>query len=384
MNRSQLMLSPVRNSDPENSQTSRTISNLRLPLLLIVSSLVMGGIWWHQQTDLGHLDEGIRQLEQDINRLPKSVKQIDLVNLEQQRIGLERDRINTQNYVYTLLFQGVGVTILAGLIYTSWQYLRRTDEQFQRANNKHITDQFSQAIAYLASDKMEIRLGGIYALERIGQDSPTEYWMTIEVLTAFVRERSTQATETMPILPGIDAPKGSRKLNSRRIATDIQAVMTILSRRDASQDRHDQSIGLRESNLRAANLNGVELWGADLWRVNLREAQLWQAKLAGAFLGRANLSDASLWEADLHGAYLWKANFEGANLTEANLEQANLEGANLKDANLKDANLINADLRKVVGLTQSQLSKAICDETTKLPDYLDIMSGWVKSTITNY
>jgi uncharacterized protein YjbI with pentapeptide repeats len=384
MNRSQLILSPVKNSDPDNAQISRTLSSLRLPLLLIASSLVVGAVWSRQQTDLGHLDEGIQQLKQDIDRLPNTFKQSDRINLERSRIGLIRDRINTQNNIYNLLLQGVGVIILAGLIYTSWQHLRHTDAQFQHTNDKQITDRFNQAIAYLASDKMEIRLGGIYALERIGQESPTEYWLTIEVLTAFVRERSTQTSEKMSVPTGIIAPKQSRKLSSRRIPTDIQAIMTILSRRDASQDRDDRSIGLRESNLRAANLNGVELWGADLWRVNLREAQLWRAKLAGAFLGRANLSEASLWEADLHGAYLWKANFEGANLTEANLEQANLEGANLKDANLLHTNLINADLRKVVGLTQSQLSKAICDETTKLPDYLDSVSGWVKSRTNQY
>ncbi|MFM2304265.1 MAG: hypothetical protein RLZZ135_1675 [Cyanobacteriota bacterium] len=384
MNRSQLILSPAKNSDPGNAQTSKTMSSLRLPLLLIASSLVVGSVWSRQQTDLGHLDEGIQQLKQHIDRLPNTVKQSDRVNLERSWIALVRDRINTQNNVYNLLLQGVGVIILGGLIYTSWQHLRRTDAQFQQPNDKQITDRFNQAIAYLASDKVEIRLGGIYALERIGQESPTEYWLTIEVLTAFVRERSTQTSEKMAIPTGIIAPKQSRKLSSRRIPTDIQAIMTILSRRDARQDRHDRSIGLRESNLRAANLNGVELWGADLWRVNLREAQLWRAKLAGAFLGRANLSEASLLEADLHGAYLWKANFEGANLTEANLEQANLEGANLKDANLINTNLINADLRKVVGLTQSQLSKAICDETTKLPDYLDSVSGWVKSRTNNY
>ncbi len=384
MNLSQLTLSPVENSDPDRAQISKTLSGLQLPLLLLASSLVVGGIWFRQQTDLGHLDEGIQQLQQDIDRLPQNIRQIDRISLAKEQIGLERDRINIQNYVYSLLFQGLGVTILAGLIFTSWQYLRRTNEQFQLVNNKQITDRFSQAITYLASDKMEIRLGGIYALERIGQESPSEYWMTIEILTAYVRERSIHTTEKMSVLNGIDLPKHSRKISSRRIPTDIQAVMTILSRRDASKDRDDRSIGLRESNLRAANLNGVELWGADLWRVNLREAQLWQAKLAGAFLGRANLSDASLWEADLHGAYLWKANFEGANLTEANLEQANLEGANLKGANLLQANLINADLRQVIGLTQNQISKAICDETTKLPDYLETVSGWVKSTITKY
>ena len=245
-----------------------------------------------------------------------------------------RDRINSQNGVYNLLFQGISATILGGFVYTGLQYLRRTEEQFENTKDKLISDRFSQAISHLASDKMEVRLGGIYSLERLAEDSPAEYWLTIEILTAFVRERSTpppiERQEQPLAIDGTTNPLASqRKTQSSRIPTDIQAVMTILSRRDVSMDRPDRIIELRESNLRDADLNGIELWGADLWKVNLREAQLWQAKLAGASLGRANLSEASLWKADLEGAYLWKANLEGANLTEANLEQAILSTAQI-------------------------------------------------------
>jgi uncharacterized protein YjbI with pentapeptide repeats len=371
MDRSRLPSDRASSSDRDEIEVSNTPGIWRLPLIITLSSLIVGGIWFFQQTSIRHLHERIHQLQQDIDKLPRSTTPADRIGLEKEQIMLERDRINAQNGVYNLLFQGIGATILGGLVYTGWHYLRRTNDQFQNANDKLITDRFSQAISHLASDKMEVRLGGIYTLERLAQDSPSEYWLTIEVLTAFVRERSTTAPAAQSlVLAASDPPVARKRTQLARIPTDIQAVMTILSRRDVSQDRPEQAIELRESNLRAADLNGIELWGADLWKVNLREAQLWQAKLAGAFLGRANLSDASLWQADLEGAYLWKANLEGANLTEANLAQANLEGSNLKGANLQQTNLIDADLRKVVGLTRQQLSKAICDETTQLPDYL--------------
>lgn len=368
-------------SSREELQAARTSRNLRFPVAIVISSLVLGGIWFFQQTNLRHLNERTQQLQQDIDKLPaRSITPIDRISLEKEQIMLDRDRINSQNGVYNLLFQGISATILGGFVYTSWQYLRRTEEQFLNANDKLISDRFSQAISHLASDKMEVRLGGIYSLERLAGDSPSEYWLTIEILTAFVRERSAPAITAVPEQPlalngGTNPAVSQQKTPSSRIPTDIQAVMTILSRRDVSMDRPDRIIELRESNLRDADLNGIELWGADLWKVNLREAQLWQAKLAGASLGRANLSEASLWKADLEGAYLWKANLEGANLTEANLEQANLEGSNLKGANLQQTNLINADLRKVVGLTRQQLSKAICDDTTQLPDYLELATS---------
>jgi uncharacterized protein YjbI with pentapeptide repeats len=391
MDRSRLVSERTSRSERDETQASTASGSLRLPLWIVISSLIVGSIWFFQQASLRHLTEQIRQLQQDIDRLPnRSITPAARVNLAKEQIVLDRDRINAQNGVYNVLFQGVGAIILGGLVYTGWHYLRRTDEQFQHADRKLMTDRFSQAIAHLASDKMEVRLGGIYTLERLAQDSPSEHWLTIEILTAFVRERSASGMarstigipeRSLTIGRGIEPPLDRRnRAYSSRIPTDIQAVMTILSRRDVSKDRPDRIIELRESNLRDADLNGIDLWGADLWKVNLREAQLWQAKLVGASLGRANLSDASLWQADLEGAYLWqadlegaylwKANLEGANLTEANLEQANLEGSNLQGANLQQTNLINADLRQAVGLTRQQLSTAICDETTQLPDYI--------------
>ena len=38
---------------------------------------------------------------------------------------------------------------------------------------------------------MEIRLGGIYALERISNESEKDYWPIMEILTAYVRKNSS-------------------------------------------------------------------------------------------------------------------------------------------------------------------------------------------------
>jgi hypothetical protein len=37
---------------------------------------------------------------------------------------------------------------------------------------------------------VEVRLGAIYALERIAYDSPRDHWPIIEVLTAYVRQNA--------------------------------------------------------------------------------------------------------------------------------------------------------------------------------------------------
>jgi membrane protein implicated in regulation of membrane protease activity len=53
-----------------------------------------------------------------------------------------------------------------------------------------ITERYTKAIEQLGSDKLDVRLGGIYALERIAKDSRRDHPTVVEVLSAFVREHS--------------------------------------------------------------------------------------------------------------------------------------------------------------------------------------------------
>jgi hypothetical protein len=100
--------------------------------------------------------------------------------------------------------QAVGV-LLAGLVglgglYFTWRNLNQTRQTTQRTleltERGQITERFTRAIAQLgATDdegkkRMEIRLGGIYALERIARDSEEEHWPIMEVLTAYVRRHA--------------------------------------------------------------------------------------------------------------------------------------------------------------------------------------------------
>ena len=135
-------------SSREEIQAARTSRNLRFPIAIVISGLVIGGIWFFQQTNLRHLNERTQQLQQDIDKLPiRSITPTERIILEKEQIMLDRDRINSQNGVYNLLLQGISAIILGGFLCTGLQYLRRTEEQFENANDKLISDRFSQAIS---------------------------------------------------------------------------------------------------------------------------------------------------------------------------------------------------------------------------------------------
>ena len=55
-----------------------------------------------------------------------------------------------------------------------------------------MTDRYTRAIKQLGSDKLDVRIGGIYALERIARDSARDHTTVMEVLAAFIREHSRE------------------------------------------------------------------------------------------------------------------------------------------------------------------------------------------------
>ena len=266
------------------------------------------------------------------------------------------NRFNRENDARKTLAQIVGgIFVLAGL-YSS---IKTFDVQRQSTNLQQegqITDRFSKAIDQLGAINpggteengrprinLEVRLGGIYALERIAADSPRDQWTIMEVLMTYVRENSP-GIEQAPLAHGIqDANQGLSAATALQphVRTDIQAILTVIGRRDITRDPPNRQIDLSGSALSGANLIDAQLNGAILIKVNL---------------SGANLMDASLKSADL----------EAANLEGAALVDTNLNGAVLKDADLKGADLSGADLSGAI-LADNQLIGATGDADTKLP-----------------
>jgi hypothetical protein len=252
---------------------------------------------------------------------------------------------------------------------------RITARTLQVTKQGHITERYTKAIEQLGSDKLDVRLGGIYALERIAVDSKRDQPTVAEVLCAFVREGSRRhgtpppkqgRAEEAAEKPFITAPGTDAK---PRPATDIQAALSVLGRLPQLQNvsRGDLS-GVQVA---GAQLPGADLTGAQLRGANLRDAELRWANLKDARLAFADLSGAQLGGANLSGAHLHGADLRGARLGKADLTDARLGGAKLRDAQLRGANL-----RQARELTQSQLDGAWGDARTELPAELERPASW--------
>ena len=177
------------------------------------------------------------------------------------------------------------------------------------------TERYARAMGLLSSAQLEVRLGGVYALERLARESERDHGPIMEVLAATLRDRAAW-------IEGEAVPA--------RLSADLQAIATVIGRRQVAFDPSEGHIDLHATGLARAYLPG--------------------ANLAGAFLYETNLQGAILQNADLRGARLWKAD--------------------LGEATLDGANLAGADLTGVAGLTAMQLQRAHFDDTTKLPQHL--------------
>ena len=229
------------------------------------------------------------------------------------------------------------------------------------AEQGQITDSFNKAIELLGATHaigapiLEIRLGAIYALERIARDSARDHWPVMEVLTAYVRanadwkEPKAKDVETAP-----DEEKKSEEKPKPRI--DIQAILTVLGRRERSKAREgDNRLDLSNTDLRGASLSETHLEGANLWA----------AHLEGAYLGAAHLEEAHLGRAHLEGAHLWAAHLE-----EAHLMTVHLEGANLEAAHMSRLSFVNQD----------QINSANGNQQTELPDGIQYPPHWLEDS----
>jgi len=212
-----------------------------------------------------------------------------------------------------LLTFGAGVFAFGALIYTGRNFTlsRRT---FELTEQGQVTDRYTRAIEQLGSDKLEVRIGGIYALERIAYDSPRDHPTVMEVLATFIREHSGE--QWPPSVP-VEAMRGTRP--------DVQAAVTVIGRRAAQHD-------IRRLKLAQTKLPRADLTKADLVAAELHGADLYNAKLARAHLQRADLTGANLRDANLAGAHLSYATLLGTDLTHALIQGANFTRAELLGA----------------------------------------------------
>ncbi|MEM1275600.1 MAG: pentapeptide repeat-containing protein [Pseudomonadota bacterium] len=303
--------------------------------------------------------------------------------------GFDSNTVRNLAYAIGALLGGIALaaTVPFQLIKT-WM----NERQANTSEQGHITDRFTKAIGQLGQEKtvkilvreaddqglvrevtrertepnLEVRLGAIYALERIAQDSERDHIPIMETLAAYIRQNSrAEAPRDLNLARFLglleqDPDQDNWKLQQAEITArcqnirdwvkslgpapklrdDVRAVFRVIERRDEQRRAYEEG---REPSFRI-DLVRANLQRTDLSRVNLDKMDLMEARLEGANLIEASMKEANLSWAKLEGADLTAAQMEGAVLSFAKMNGATLSFAQMEGALLLDVEMAEAEL----------------------------------------
>ena len=213
----------------------------------------------------------------------------------------------------------------------------------------------------------ELRLGAIYALEKLAHDYEPLHWPIMEILCSYVRKNGG------PRKPPSDKIRAFWECGAElKPYADVQAALTVIGRRSEKRRELEQ----KNQHNRSASF---------AFRLDLRECHLAGVNLSELHLERADFSGSCL-----EGAILANTHFEGAFFSDTHFEgtfffDTYVDGAVFRDTYLQGARFIRTDFAHAICLgmhlegadlfyahdvTREMLENSYGDETTKLPEGL--------------
>ncbi|MGH9373961.1 MAG: pentapeptide repeat-containing protein [Vicinamibacterales bacterium] len=271
-------------------------------MLVVLASLVVLAA---ARSILGLSQYPVRQAA-DLRRQLATAQDLQFEKRIQLETALLHYETDNRIKIWTAIVQAAGgAALLVGLLFTA-RNLRATQDKLDIDRQGQLTNRFIQATGQLGAElkggqpNVEVRLGGIYALNRISNDWPKDYWPIADVLTAYVRHNARWSASSV-------------EARESKPTADIQAILTVLGRNDPPggfNERH--KLDLRNTDLRGAEFWDSHLEWTDFWGAHLERAEMWGAVLHHAKLEHSHLAGANLRATKLDGASLEGADVTGA------------------------------------------------------------------------
>ena len=217
-------------------------------------------------------------------------------------------------------------------------------QQAETSQRVLLNERYQKGAEMLGSKILSVRLGGIYALQRLAEDNPEHYHVQImRLLCAFVRNPTKDKDRDGRIQPAENEERGTRNIKAcvkaLMIPDDVQAAMEAIS------TRSEADVELEKKEKFEPDLSGAQLSGIDLSKQ--------KANLSGVDLSNVVFAIPELMPLNMS----IEETLELPRIT-AILSGADLRRAKLDETDLTDANLTGVDLRGVKGITQEQLNLA--------------------------
>ncbi|MEV4360161.1 pentapeptide repeat-containing protein [Nonomuraea sp. NPDC049625] len=225
---------------------------------------------------------------------------------------------------------GAAVTLLLAVRRQRHQELTAAHTTHDAAERR-VTELYGKAAEQLGNDQAPVRLAGLYALERLAQDTPTLRQTIVDVICAYLRMpfvpppgQNPDQSADEPAVPraaiaGVSAPAAGRDpLEERQVRLTAQRILTAHLRHDEPPPHH------RWWQRRPPDPNPrhwpditLDLTGAILIDLDLSYCRVDDALFEGAtFTGEVSFEKATFNAARFDRAtFTSKATFDGATFT---------------------------------------------------------------------
>ncbi|WP_170943978.1 pentapeptide repeat-containing protein [Leptolyngbya sp. BC1307] len=212
------------------------------------------------------------------------------------------DRMQAETAARDVIVKAIGGLLVFVTAFVSVENLRATEE-------KQIAERFSKAVEMLGHEEnVHIRLGGIYALERIAMDSRKDHYPVMQVLAAFIRTKTSVVREQV----------------SDTKQQDLHQYEEFSSARDHHEQEEEERFGGHYGNYEDMCAGEYEYFIGALNEGYVPNHSV-DVQVAVSAIGRRNLSDSSSYFLDLSKTLLEGIAFEG------NYENVNFYKAHFKD-----------------------------------------------------
>lgn len=288
------------------------------------------------------------------------------------RLGMDAFQLPSPQYQeaarnFFLAFAGVfGAPFLIWRALVAHRQANAATEQARVAQENYVTGIFSKSVELLGLERevrttgsdgnlvsrstpnTEARLGALYSLERLLDESEKDQRAILETLCAYVRGNSQLQIPSdeeeakrfhrgeLPPIPG------------RRI--DVQAAITIIGRRSKRLLQRGKSEGW-SLDFRNSNLAGYDFSKLNFDQSDFSDTFLNQAKLTGSSFIGSNFTRTNLSATTMERANFRSSNFVNSNLSKAAIDQtdfsfARIAGTDLREATVVSFNIHDADLEE--------------------------------------
>ena len=225
-------------------------------------------------------------------------------------------------------------------------------------------ERYQKAVEMLGNGILAVRLGGIYALQRLTKEDPIQYHIQVmRLFCAFLRHPTQASQSHVPHNEMVEIVGGHERAVNESIRDDVEDVLRAIGTRTKEEIEIESRAGfdlvIYEADLRHLNIRDVtsSTYVIDskngLIELNKRRCE----NLSRIHFRRVDFSNTDLSFTNMSHTTFWDSKFNRARCEEVDLSSSSWEGGTLEEAKLYNADLSNATMSEI-DLTTADLSGA--------------------------